>query len=186
MRFKNARNSTARCWSVIWVITVVGPQIDPLRCVCDAADAAEAWGVAERAANELTALLTESGEVVALPVAYDTLASVALARGDLDGASRAVERGLAVIRQTGASFALDHALLAAARVARALGRTSQAAGLHSARVRRGLERGVVDAVPVVRLVTREMQLLGEDLSVEDERSTDQLALIALALDAVAT
>ena len=142
-----ALNGLTRSLAEMRALGLVGPQIDPLRCVCDAADAAEAWGVAERAANELTALLTESGEVVALPVAYDTLASVALARGDLDGASRAVERGLAVIRQTGASFALDHALLAAARVARALGRTSQAAGLHSARVRRGLERGVVDCCP---------------------------------------
>jgi hypothetical protein len=39
---------------------------------------------------------------------------------------------------------------------------------------------------VARLVAREMQLLGEGRSVEDERSTDRSGLIALALDAVAT
>lgn len=165
---------------------LVGPQVDPLRCLCDAADAAETWDLAERAANELTALLTESGEVVTLPVACDTLASVALARGDLDGASREVERGLVVIQRTGAAFALDHALLAAARVARARGRPSQARSLHSARARRCRARSVVDSVPVARLIARETQLLGEGLSAEDEGSTDRSELIALALDAIAT
>jgi hypothetical protein len=70
--------------------------------------------------------------------------------------------GLAVIRRTRSAVTLDDTLLAAARVADARGRSQAAATLHAARERRQRMHGLVDPVPVARLIDREVKHLRAD------------------------
>ncbi len=144
-------------------IGVVGPQVHPLRSICDTAVVAELWEVAEQAASEFLTLASSTGEIAALPHGHNALAMVALARGDIDRAAKHLADGVAVIRGTRSAVVLDQTLLTAARIAVARRRLQEAAGLYSVRARRRRELGLVDPAPVARLVDRELRQLGQDL-----------------------
>lgn len=172
---------------------VVGPQAEPLRALCDAASMAQQWDLAETAARELRVLLASNGEIIRRPVADNTLATVALAQGDPAAAARHVRAGLAVITRTRTVYALDldHSLLTAARVARALDRPDMALRLYLGREQRLRKTGLVDPLPVTRLVDRETTSLSTQDMTNRRRSdgaapTDKQSLVHLALDAIAT
>ena len=141
---------------------LIGPQGPPLRTLCGMAVTAERWDLAESTAREFVTLATSTGEIAALPHGHNALAAVWLARGDFDQASQHVTDGLAVIRRTRSAYTLDDTLLAAARVANAHGRSQEAATLHAARESRHRTLGLIDPVPVGRLVDREVQQLRAD------------------------
>ncbi len=138
---------------------LIGPQAPPLRSLCTTAVTAERWDLAESTAREFVRLVTDTGEIAALPYGYHALTAVALARGDLGGASQHVAHGLAAIRRTRSAVTLDDTLLAAARVATAHGRSQAASRLYAARDHRRERLGLADPAPVARHVDREVRRL---------------------------
>jgi predicted ATPase/DNA-binding SARP family transcriptional activator len=164
---------------------LIGPQAPPLRSLCGMAVTAERWDLAESTAREFVTLATSTGEIAALPHGHNALAAVSLARGEFDQASRHVADGLAVIRRTRSAVTLDDTLLAAARVATAHGRPQAAATLHAARERRHRMLGLIDPVPVARLIDREVKQLRADGYVPTTRElTDRDDLLDMAQAAV--
>ena len=141
---------------------VIGPQVPRLRTLCAMAVTAGRWDLAESSAREFVAVATSTGEIAALPHGHNALAAVSLARGELDQASHHVADAIAVIRRTRSAITLDDTLLAAARVAAAHGRPGKAATLYAARERRHHSLGLVDPLPVARLIDREVRQLRDD------------------------
>ena len=164
---------------------LIGPQAPPLRSLCGIAVTAERWDLAESTAREFVTLATSTGEIAALPYGHNALAAVSLAQGEFDQASQHMAHGLAVIRRTRSAVTLDDTLLTAARVATAHGRSRAAATLYAAREHRQQALGLIDPLPVARLVDREVQHLRADGYVPTTREvTDRDDLLDMAEAAI--